>query len=127
MGAVLVPMLLILVAAALGWLAVRRFTQREVSRSERLQDADRPTLRYEVPAGQDPAAVLIGLREAGYEASPDSEPGPSSPLVIIGTPTGEAPDREQLRVVLARITGTNVVPSESETVQRHRVVFADES
>jgi hypothetical protein len=126
MGAVFIPVILIVIVLVLAWLAVRRFSQREVARSDRLQNADRPTLRYEVPAGQDPTVVLLGLHEAGYEASPDSEPGPSSPVVIIGAPDGEAPDREQLRVVLSRITGTNVVPGESGTVDRTRVHFLDE-
>ena len=72
MGAALVPVVLILVALVLVWLVVRRFTQQEIARSDRLQNADRPTLRYEVPAGQDPTVVVIALREAGYDASPDA-------------------------------------------------------
>ncbi|HET8666209.1 MAG TPA: hypothetical protein VFM08_17975, partial [Nocardioides sp.] len=91
------------------------------------QNADRSTLRYEVPEGQDPAAVLAGLRGAGYDASPDSEPGPSSPIVIIGEAQGGEPDREAVRRTLTELDGTNVVPEESATVRRSRVRFVDEA
>ena len=76
-----------------------------------LQNADLPTLRYEVPPGQDPAVVLVGLRQAGYDASADSD-GPPSPIVIIGG-TGSAPDREAVRRALTDLDGTNVVPQET--------------
>jgi len=108
-----------------GAIAVKRFTRAEIDHSDRLQADERPTLRYRIPAGQDPALVLAGLRRAGYDASADSEPGPSSPIVIIGA-TGGAPDREAVRRALADIDGTNVVPEESGTVDRTRVRFEDE-
>jgi len=125
MGAVLVPVLLVLIVLVVGAIAVKRFTRAEIDHSDRLQADERPTLRYQIPAGQDPALVLAGLRRAGYDASADSEPGPSSPIVIIGA-TGGAPDREAVRRALADIDGTNVVPEESGTVDRTRVRFEDE-
>ena len=125
MGAVLVPVLLVLIVLVIGAIAVKRFTRAEIDHSDRLQADERPTLRYQIPAGQDPALVLAGLRRAGYDASADSEPGPSSPIVIIGA-TGGAPDREAVRRALADIDGTNVVPEESGTVDRTRVRFEDE-
>jgi hypothetical protein len=125
MGAVLVPVLLVLIVMVVGAIAVKRFTRAEIDHSDRLQADERPTLRYRIPAGQDPALVLAGLRRAGYDASADSEPGPSSPIVIIGA-TGGAPDREAVRRALADIDGTNVVPEESGTVDRTRVRFEDE-
>ncbi|HEX3296630.1 MAG TPA: hypothetical protein VHR85_07400 [Nocardioides sp.] len=125
MGAVLVPVLLVVIVLVIGAIAVKRFTRAEIDHSDRLQADERPTLRYRIPAGQDPALVLAGLRRAGYDASADSEPGPSSPIVIIGA-TGGAPDREAVRRALADIDGTNVVPEESGTVDRTRVRFEDE-
>jgi hypothetical protein len=125
MGAVLVPVLLVLMVLVVGAIAVKRFTRAEIDHSDRLQADERPTLRYRIPAGQDPALVLAGLRRAGYDVSADSEPGPSSPIVIIGA-TGGAPDREAVRRALADIDGTNVVPEESGTVDRTRVRFEDE-
>ena len=126
MGAVLVPILLVLVVVVLGVLAVKRFTRAEIEHSDRLQADDRPTLRYEVPPGQDPAVVLAGLRQAGYDASADSEPGPSSPIVIIGTRDGGMPEREDLRVLLSGIEGSNVNPDESQRLARPSVHFTDE-
>jgi hypothetical protein len=125
MGAVLVPVILVLIVLVLGVVAVKRFTRAEIDHSDRLQADDRPTLRYQVPPGQDPALVLAGLRQAGYDASADSEPGPSSPIVIIGA-TGGAPDREAVRRTLTDLDGTNVVPEESGSIDRSRVRFEDE-
>jgi hypothetical protein len=126
MGAVLVPLLLLLVVIVLGVLAVKRFSRHEIEHSDRLQADERPTLAYEVPPGQDPALVLAGLREAGYDASADSEPGPSSPILIIGSHSGGVPDREDLRSVLGRIDGSNVNPDDSQRMARPGVRFADE-
>ena len=126
MGAVFIPVILVLIVLVLGWLAVKRFSRATVEHSDRLQYADRPTLSYAVPPGQDPAAVLAGLRSAGYDASPDADPGPSSPIVIIGA-HGGAPDREAVRRTLAELDGTNIVPEESGRVERSRVTFVDES
>jgi hypothetical protein len=127
MAAVLVPVILLVVALVLVAVALKRFGRREIQHSDHLQNADRPTLRYEVPSGQDPAVVLAELRRAGYDASPDSEPGPSSPLVIIGTTTGNAPDREQLRAALDRVDSTNIDPEVASSVHRTPVRFMDEA
>jgi hypothetical protein len=128
MGAVFVPVILVLIVLVAGVIAVQRFTRSEVEHSDRLQNADRPTLRYEVPSGQDPALVLAGLRQAGYDASADSEPGPSSPIVIIGAggTGGDAPDRESVRETLEHLDGTNIVPDESAHLEHRRVRFLDE-
>ncbi|MGA8249077.1 MAG: hypothetical protein WB797_19375, partial [Nocardioides sp.] len=85
-----------------------------------------PTLRYLVPAGQDPAVVLGALRRAGYDASPDSEPGPSSPVVIIGATTGGPPDRDRVREVLTQLDQTNVNPDESAPLDLPPARFVDE-
>lgn len=126
MGAVLVPLLLVAIAVVAGVAALKRFGSEAVQESDRLQDNDRPTLRYLVPPGQDPAVVLGALRESGYDASPDSEPGPSSPLVIIGSRTGGSPDREDVRSVLTALDETNVNPDESGSVDLAPVRFTDE-
>jgi hypothetical protein len=125
MGAVLVPVILLIVVVVLAAFAVKRFSSRELRHSDRLRSDDGATLRYEVPAGQDPAVVLAGLRQAGYDASADSEPGPSSPIVIIDA-RGSDPDREAVRRALTELDGTNVVPEESGHVRRTRVRFVDE-
>jgi hypothetical protein len=126
MGAVLVPILLILIVLVAGAVLVRRFTSDSVEQSDRLQSTDRPTLRYQVPPGQDPAVVVAALSDEGYEVSPDSEPGPSSPIVIIGRRGGGEPDREAVRASLTLLDETNIDPPTSGPVERGRVRFLDE-
>jgi hypothetical protein len=125
MGAFLVPVIVLIVLLVVVGVAVKRFSRNELDHSDRLQADSRPTLRYEVPPGQDPALVLVGLREAGFDASADSEPGPSSPIIVIGAVGGE-PDREAVRHALTELDGTNVNPDESAPVDRSRVRFVDE-
>jgi hypothetical protein len=126
MAAVLVPVILLVIVLILGVMAATRFSRRETAHSDMLQNADHPTLRYVVPPGQDPALVLTELRNAGYDASADSEPGPSSPIVIIGGAGGDVLNREGVRETLARIDQVNVNPDESARVDLHRIRFADE-
>jgi hypothetical protein len=125
MGAFLVPVIALVIVLVIVMVAVKRFSRHEIEHSDRLQADERPTLRYEVPPGQDPALVLAGLREAGYDVSADSEPGPSSPILIIGA-TGGAPDREAVRRTLREIDGTTINPEESGSVTDSRVRFVDE-
>jgi len=125
MGAVLVPVLIVLIVLVIGVAVVRRFPSDAVEGSDRLQATGRPTLRYPVPPGQDPAVVLAALHAAGYEASPDSEPGPSSPIVIIGSHSGQLPDREAVRATLADARGSNINAEESAPVHA-TVRFTDE-
>jgi hypothetical protein len=126
MAAVLVPVVLLVIVAVVAVMAVKRFSRSEMEHADRLQDLDRPTLMYEVPAGQDPALVLVTLTQAGYDVSHDAEPGPSSPILIIGAPHGGPPDRESVRETLERLDETNIVPKESGPIDRPPVRFLDE-
>ena len=56
----------------------------------------RHTLRYDVPVGQDPAAVLVALSRAGFEAAAD--PG-NVHVLTIALPLGPE-QRDEVRVVL---------------------------
>jgi hypothetical protein len=127
MGAFFVPVVGLVIVLVLGGLVVRRASRRELDRSDRLQRPGRPTVRYRIPPGQDPAAVIAELRSAGFDASADSEPGPSSPVIIIGTANGSHPDRDQLRDLLAGAP-VNIDPAvDSETeLAASRVQFLDE-
>jgi hypothetical protein len=127
MGAVVVPILLALVVVAVALVLVKRFGRATVEQSDRLRDPDRPTLRYLVPAGQDPAVVLGALRGAGYDASPDSEPGPSSPIVIVGSGSGDPVDREGVRATLTELRQVNVNPDDSAPLASAPVRFVDEA
>jgi hypothetical protein len=126
MGAVLVPVIIVAIIVVLAVVAVRAFSRREVEHSDQLQAAHRHSVRYEVQPGQDPAAVLHHLESEGYDVSPDSEPGPSSPVLIIGTQDASAIDRDQLRRTLAGFDQSNINPEESGPVGRREVRFVDE-
>lgn len=127
MGALLVPVVAVFVVVVVLVVAMRQFARRSMEEGDRLQAESKPTVRYEVPNGQDPAAVIAELRAAGYDASPESEPGPSSPIVIIGAANGGEPDRERLRTLLARAS-VNIDPSvDSPTEETASTVrFLDE-
>jgi hypothetical protein len=116
----------VIIVVVVGIAAVKRFGSETNAQSDRLQAPDRPTLRYVVPPGQDPAVVVGALREAGYDASPDSEPGPSSPVVIVGATTGGGPDRDHVREVLTRLDQTNINPDDSAPLDLPPVRFTDE-
>lgn len=127
MGAVLVPVVLVAIVLVLGVLAMRAFTRREVDHSDEPQPGHRYSVRYQVPPGQDPAAVLHHLQSEGYDVSPDSQPGPFSPILVIGTQEATIVDREYLRRTIGAFDQTNVNPEESgPVVDRPLVRFLDE-
>ena len=126
MGAVLVPVILVLIVMVIVLFGVRAFSRREVEHSDQLQASPRHSVRYQVPPGQDPAVVLHHLESEGYDVSPDSEPGPSSPILIIGTQDATVIDREAVRATLAELDESNINPEESGPVRQGRVTFADE-
>lgn len=126
MAAVLVPVIVLIIVAVFAAMAVKRFSRREMEHADRLQDVERPTLMYEVPGGQDSALVLTTLTQAGYDVSHDAQPGPSSPILIIGAHHGGPPDREAVRETLEGLDETNIVPKESGPIDRPPVRFLDE-
>jgi hypothetical protein len=127
MGAVFVPVILIVIVVVLVVLAVRAFSRRKVDHSDELQQRpSRYSVRYQVPPGQDPAAVLHHLESEGYDVAADSEPGPSSPILVIGTHEATVVDREYLRRTLASFDETTVSPEESGHLDRPPVRFLDE-
>jgi hypothetical protein len=95
MGAVLVPVVVVLALLIVGLVMVQRLGRAGDELREEVMTAAH-TLRYEVPAGQDPAAALVALSRHGFEAVAD--PGNAHALVIM-CPLGSA-QREEVRVVL---------------------------
>jgi hypothetical protein len=99
MGAILGPVVLVVVVAVIAVVMVRRTVGREQEVKETLAHPDVPSLRYRVPEGQDPAVVLSSLRAAGYVAAADDLGGGNSGL-LVSSPDGAAPDREAVRAVI---------------------------
>jgi hypothetical protein len=62
------------------------------------------TLRYVVPEGQDPAAVMAALAPAGYVARVEDEEG--TRVLVIVEEDGERPDRGAVRALIARTSTT---------------------
>jgi hypothetical protein len=126
MGAVLVPVLIVVIVALLVWLAVRSFSHREHEHSDRLRAERSNALLYEVPPGQDPAVVLVHLESEGYDVSADDGAGAASPILIIGSRDSAEPDREAVRRALHECQSTNINPEESAALEPHAVRFVDE-
>jgi hypothetical protein len=128
MGVVWVLVILVVVALVAGALMLRRLGGERQARHEQTAQAAH-TLRYDVPEGQDPAAVLVSLSRAGFEASAD--PGNVHNLTIV-CPLG--PDqREEVRTVLERETANTLEGQERgwregdpPPPEAERVRFADE-
>jgi hypothetical protein len=127
MGAGYVLVILVVVVLVGGGLALRQLGDRRRKDHERIVEAEH-TLRYVVPEGQDPAAVLVALSRNGFEASAD--PG-NVHLVTIRCPIGPE-QREEVRVVLERETANTLEGQERDSLAdppppaAAHVRFADE-
>lgn len=123
MAAVLIPVVIVVVALILGMMAAKRFVSRQQARADRLVHSHDDTVRYQVPHGQDPAAVLLGLNRAGYEAVGDPAVTGTNEL-LIGGRAGRELDREELRAVLAHVAQLNMEGDQAPALPPIR--FADE-
>jgi hypothetical protein len=79
-----------------------------------------PTLRYHVPEGQDPAAVLAALETEGYAAT--LSPAPATHEVLIPCRSGAERERAHVRSVIAHAS-LNMEGDPADRV----VVFDDEA
>jgi len=120
MGAALVPVVIVLVLLAVGLVLVKRLGRDgEQRRDEVMTAAHR--LRYDVPAGQDPAAALVALSRHGFEAVAD--PDDLHSLVIM-CPLGSG-QREEVRVVLEN-EAMQTVDGRDQRLSNEPVRFLDE-
>jgi hypothetical protein len=128
MGAVAVPIAIVVIAlfALVG--AAVRMTRKERAHADALRGAeDGPeggaALHYVVPNGQDPAAIALALTRAGYDAAQDPVVGQPGEL-LIGRADGDSPDREEVRSVLSGVVPINLEGDEEASLAPVR--FADE-
>lgn len=102
--------------------AARALRERRARRRARRLAAGRAgSLRYVVPVGQDPAAVIAALRQAGYDVVREHEPTRIQELVI-ACPGGVDGQRSDVRAVIAHAP----MDLGGAPPPEHRVVFADE-
>ena len=120
MGAVLVPVVIVLVLLVLGLVMVKRLGRDGDQRRDEVMTAPH-TLRYDVPAGQDPAAVLVALSRHGFEAVADPD---DVHALVIKCPLGSA-QREEVRVVLEN-EAMQTLDEQDEHVSTGPVRFLDE-
>ena len=98
MSAVLVPILLVILVLVIASVAVVRMNRRKEAREARAKSGETEFLRYRMPEGQDPAAVLAALRQEGFDPVQDSETAGRE--VLIPCPAGKDRERARVRVHL---------------------------
>lgn len=121
MVVLLIVMLLALVAVLV---LVGAGFQDRIRQQRRVRDeADGtvPTLDYEVPEGQDPAVIMVALRQEGYEAT--VEPSGRHPHVLVPCPSGTERERAHVRAV---VQGASVSALDDGVPLEQEVRFADE-
>lgn len=92
--------------------------QRRRRRRQQTPAADPGQLRYHVPVGQDPAAVLSSVRQQGFTATVEMVGGDEDILIICD----RAEAREEVRSILA----TAPIDMNGHVFHGPPVTFADE-
>ena len=124
MGSAAAILIWLVILAAIAWFLVggglaalsgnRRKTDPE-------QVAPDGVLRYAVPEGQDPAAVMAVLAPAGYVTRLEEEV--DTRVLVIAEEEGERPDRGTVRALIASTNTTIQDPALTTSVVR----FLDEA
>ena len=121
MGAILVPIIVVVVVAIVALWGMRAWVSGHQRQADELAAPGTSSLDYLVPPGQDPVVVLTALSAEGYDASTD----PDAPnLVHVACPAGPDRDRARVRAVIHAAGSTAVdagVPFEPGEVR-----FTDE-
>ena len=103
MGAVYALVILVVLALVAAAVMLRRVGREREAQHEQVEQAAH-TVRYDVPEGQDPAAVLVSLSRAGFEATAD----PSNVhRITIVCPLGPE-QREEVRLLLEQETANTL-------------------
>jgi hypothetical protein len=120
MGAAYVLAILVVAALVVGGIMLSRLGRDRASRRQEVSAADH-TLRYDVPVGQDPAAVLVAVCRGGFEAVPDPV---DHHAITIMLPLGPK-QREEVRVLIENEASETLDPQDPRNSDRP-VRFADE-
>jgi hypothetical protein len=121
MGAILVPLLVVLAIVVVLALGVRTWSSRRLHTSEQLAGPEAPTLDYHVPPGQDPVVVLSALTGDGFEATTDPA---DATLVHISCPAGLERARARARATIRSADATAI--DHGAPANAHEVRFVDE-
>lgn len=126
MSAVLVAVLVVVIIVAVPLVAIRNLKRRDDAVKGEAYSPVTETLRYHVPEGQDPAAVLAALETEGYAAT--LSPSPATHEVLIPVRAGADRERAHVRSVIARasLNMEGDAGGDGEDTARRLVVFEDE-
>jgi len=129
MGALIVLVLIVVVAVAAvaaGVARAQRAQERSVAAAEAAEaradgSAGGPgALRYHVPDGQDPVAVVAALSAAGIDATYEARSDLAD--ILITTPAGADRERARVRAAIEQAP----IDMEGHSMPPHEVRFADE-
>jgi hypothetical protein len=118
MGAVVVIVLLVVVLVIGGAVAVRSISKDEATHEEQVKTGGE-YLRYRIPEGADPAAIVVALRHGGYDVVNDHEFHGEE--LLISCPGGPDQHRAAVRGLLS-----NVPDLQGQSHGAVSVHFADE-
>jgi len=122
LGGIVFVLIPLAIVVGVAYIAVRWFRQDEMRKRGEAVDEVVESLRYHVPVGQDPAAILAALQLEGYEAVRDDDLATQDILIL--TPSGADRERAKVRAVLAHEAPLNL---EGDPKPRdYEVRFADE-
>ena len=99
MGALLIPIVIVLAVAVLAVVAVTRLGKRRTQVAERVDRPEVPTLRHPIEPGVDPAAVVAELSRAGYSAVEDQA---AHEIVV---PVESEEDRQRAQRIIEQAPG----------------------
>jgi hypothetical protein len=121
MAAAIVPVLVLFIAVVIIVVALLRSGRRAEERKDLAHEDAVDSLRYHVPPGQDPAAVIGALASEGYDAVRDSDANTSDILVLCAA--GKERERAHVRAVIEHVAPLDM---EGNPMPPHPVAFADE-
>lgn len=116
MGAAVVPVLIVLAVLVVAALVLSSASRRQRGQVEETHRPEVGTLRYAVPDGQDPAAVVNALQQEGFDAVAEG------PDVVVPCRTDPQRERAHVRWVIA----TAPLNLEGDPAPEREVRFRDE-
>lgn len=101
MGLIVAMVLLAVVLVVVGWLLLSGGLLVKSAQMGTVDEAPSrvDSVRYRVPGGQDPVAVLTALAGSGFEAEPEYDAG--EPFVVVPCVRGTPDERDDIRRAIA--------------------------
>jgi len=121
---IILIILVVIVALVLGFGlgGMRSMRRRQTALRSEAVTGQVESLRYQVPVGQDPAAVIAALKLEGFEVVRDDAALQSQDLIIL-CPSGAERERARVRAVIAHDASMDM---EGHPMAEHDVHFVDE-